>query len=385
MKKRLIVLLMAAVMALAMFGIVACGNGQQDNSQPVSGGSGVGVAPAPADPAPTEITVTDAYGRSVTVPAKVERVATVGSGVRFVVYAAGQEGIDKLVAVTDADQKAMAVRPYTAMYNSQLAALPSTSNGNHLVETTVDTEAMLALQPDVIISSRSAEECDQLQAAINIPVIGIKYQAQIFSDDVYTSILVVGQVLGTSEHAQACVDALKAWQTDLSARVAGKQSPTVYVGAISYKGSKGVTGTMGNSPVLKALGVTNVSDAAGQNGSFDTTLEQVGQWNADYMFLDANNATLVAKDYADNTAFFNQLKAVQDGNVYFVPPLNNNGTSIELGVCSCYAVGKVLYPDAFADVDLDKQFDEIFLAMDGKTFNAQLKEAGLGFSPVTFN
>ena len=42
-------------------------------------------------------TVTDAYGRNVTIPADVQTCATVGSAARFVAYAGGT---DKLVAVT---------------------------------------------------------------------------------------------------------------------------------------------------------------------------------------------------------------------------------------------------------------------------------------------
>lgn len=58
-------------------------------------------------------TVTDAYGRNVTIPADVQTCATVGSAARFVAYAGGT---DKLVAVTEMDKPATLARPYTVAW-----------------------------------------------------------------------------------------------------------------------------------------------------------------------------------------------------------------------------------------------------------------------------
>ena len=81
------------------------------------------------------------------------------------------------------DKPATPARPYTVACEQVFASLPTTSNGNHLMETSVDGEAMLELAPDVIISSCSARECDDLQDQIGIPVIGISYQDQMFTED----------------------------------------------------------------------------------------------------------------------------------------------------------------------------------------------------------
>lgn len=88
------------------------------------------------------------------------------------------------------------------------------------METSVDGEALLEIKPDVIISSRSAQECDELQSQLNIPVIGISYQDQMFTENVFESIQVVGDVLGTTEHAQQVVDKMNGWQADLDSRTA---------------------------------------------------------------------------------------------------------------------------------------------------------------------
>ncbi len=293
-KLRTALVCVIAAGALA-FALTGCASTQQDSSESAS---------------PESITVTDAYGRDVTVPADADTCATVGSAARFVVYAGAQDKLiaitemdtpgsparaytevyadefaalpttsngnhlmetsagaqDKLIAITEMDTPGSPARAYTEVYADEFAALPTTSNGNHLMETSVDAEKMLELKPDVIISSRSAEECDQLQQQIGIPVVGISYQDQMFTDNVYNSILAVGQALGTSEftdnvynsilavgqalgtseHAQGVVDALKTWQADQSGRTADipdEDKPTCYAGAVNFKGAKSFGGT----------------------------------------------------------------------------------------------------------------------------------------------
>ena len=368
-KLRTALVCVIAAGALA-FALTGCASTQQDSSEPAS---------------PESITVTDAYGRDVTVPADADTCATVGSAARFVVYAGAQ---DKLIAITEMDTPASPARAYTEVYADEFAALPTTSNGNHLMETSVDAEKMLELKPDVIISSRSAEECDQLQQQIGIPVVGISYQDQMFTDNVYNSILAVGQALGTSEHAQSVVDALKSWQADLSGRTADipdEDKPTCYAGAVNFKGAKSFGGTYAGYPPFEAVNVKNVADKTGQSGSVEVTLEQLGEWNPDFMFLNAGNMDLLKKDYADNTAFFNSLTAFQTGNLYTQPAYNMNGTNIETAICDAYFVGATVYPEQFSDVDLSKKYDEIFSTMLGADYYEQMKSLGVDFKTISFS
>ena len=150
------------VAALAVFTLTltACG----------SNSAASGSASDASSSAAVTKTVVDAYGRSVEVPKDAKTAATVGSGARFVVYAGAQ---DKLIAVTEMETTPAMNRPYAIAYKDLFANLPSTSNGNHLLETNVNEEQLMDLNPDVIISSRSAEECDALQKDTGIPVIGI--------------------------------------------------------------------------------------------------------------------------------------------------------------------------------------------------------------------
>lgn len=367
MKRSHGILLAALVAAVLAFVLAGCAGGTQ------------------ASNAPATKSVTDAYGRTVDVPADVQRVATIGSGARFVVYAGAQ---DKLVAVTEMETRSSNSRPYTIVHKDLFANLPVTSNGNHLMETSVNTEEMLKADPDVIVSSRSAAECDELQQTMGIPVVGISYQNQLFSDDVCTSISCVGEALGTSDHAQATVAKIKEWEADLDARtkdIPAAEKPSVYVGAVNYKDKKSFGGTYCGYAPLDAVHGMNVADSLDKKGSVDVDLEQIGVWDPDYMFLNAGNMELMKKEYADNQAFFDGLKAFETNRLYSQPAFNYNGTNVEMGICDAYFIGATIYPEKFADVDVAQKYSEIFTTMLGDDFYPTMKEAGMDFTSLSFS
>lgn len=365
------------VAALAVFALTltACGSNSAASGRASDASSSAAVTK----------TVVDAYGRSVEVPKDTKTAATVGSGARFVVYAGAQ---DKLIAVTEMETTPAMNRPYAIAYKDLFANLPSTSNGNHLLETNVNEEQLMDLNPDVIISSRSAEECDALQKDTGIPVIGITYQNQLFTDNVYNSITCVGEALGTEDHANEVVAKLKEWDADLKARtadIADADKPSVYVGAVNYKGAKSFTGTYANYAPLVELNAKNVADETGQKAAVDVDLEQIGNWDPDYMFLNAGNMDLMKADYANNQAFFNGLKAFQQGNLYTQPFFNFNGTNIDTGICDTYFIGATIYPDKFADVDLKAKYSEIYTTLLGVDFYRAMQQSGMDFKSISFN
>lgn len=378
MKKRFslkLATIFVAALAVFTLALTACG----------SNSAASGSASAASSSAAATKTVVDAYGRSVEVPKDAKTAATVGSGARFVVYAGAQ---DKLIAVTEMETTPAMNRPYAIAYKDLFANLPSTSNGNHLLETNVNEEQLMDLSPDVIISSRSAEECDALQKDTGIPVIGITYQNQLFTDNVYNSITCVGEALGTEDHANEVVAKLKEWDADLKARtadIADADKPSVYVGAVNYKGAKSFTGTYANYAPLVELNAKNVADETGQKAAVDVDLEQIGNWDPDYMFLNAGNMDLMKADYANNQAFFDGLKAFQQGNLYTQPFFNFNGTNIDTGICDTYFIGATIYPDKFADVDLKAKYSEIYTTLLGVDFYQAMQQNGMDFKSMSFN
>lgn len=320
--------------------------------------------------------VKDVYGREVKLPDTVNKIATIGSATRICVYAGAT---NKLIAITEADRPSE-LRPYTIANEDKLSKLPTTNNGNHLNEITVDKEKLMELKPDVIISSRSKDDCQKLQDDTKIPVIGASFQDCIFDGDLYNSIKIVGEVANTQEHAKKTIQYLDNCKNELNNKTNGKQTNNkAYRGAINYKGSKGITGTISNYCVYKAINIKNVADKDNMTSAYDTTEEQILNWNPNYIFTDCTNTNKVKNNIQNNPSVYSQIDAYKNNKMYSIGPFNNNGTNVEYGICEAYFTAKILFPEQFKDIDIEKKIEEIINVLDGSSIYKQLRDKGIYF------
>ena len=102
------------------------------------------------------------------------------------------------------------------------------------------------------------------------------------------------------------------------------------------------------------------------------------------IFFDANSMGLVNDDYAENPDYFNQLKAVKNGELYQWPNSTWHWTNVEIPLVSSYYVGKMLHPEEFSDVDFEKKASEIFDKFLGRPdFLTEINNSGMGYTKVT--
>lgn len=354
----------AGLLALAM---AACAGGGADS----------GAAPAEED---TRM-VTDAYGREVEVPAEVTSSAIDGGCTRLVIYAGG---VDTLVGLSEIDKKPNIGMPYSVVYAEQFADIPATSTAGP--QNTPYEEAILESGAQVVFSSKTdVGELDQLQEKLGTPVIGTS-QDGVFTDGVQNSILTAGEVLGTQERAREVIDQMDAWEEDLSSRTADvpdDERPTAYPGAVNFRGKHGFDGTNANYVPFEAIGAINVAARPDEQMGYLVDLEQVAEWDPDYIFLNPENMDLVNQGYANNPAFFDSLRAVQEGNVYAHPPYVFSYTNPEVAVANAYYAGVVMFPEEFDDVDPQAKADEIFEFFYDEPLMDTYEEAGMGFGKLT--
>ena len=120
----------------------------------------------------------------------------------------------------------------------------------------------------------------------------------------------------------------------------------------------------------------------GQNG-FEVDLEQIALWNPDIIFLDPANMDLVNEEYQNNKAFFESLKAVQNGDVYTMPSTNSAGPNITYLLINAYFTGTILYPEQFKDINIEEKAGEIMEKMLGMNFFDQMESEGLYYGKIT--
>lgn len=369
-----------ALAAALVLGLCACGAGTAPETQAPSA--------APAESAAPEggtRTVTDSFGREVEIPETVDTVVCTGSGaLRMISYL---QCTDMLVGVEDADKEYAdsPIRDYAYVYHDTFASLPSIGKGGGTANTAY-VEGLITLQPDVILSGYTQEALEELQRSTGIPCVSIRAQSINFIDEsFYTAMEVAAEVLGAEERCQEVLDYIDACKADLAQRTADipeEDKPAVYTGAVTFSGAHGFTGTYSNFGPFLAIGAANVADVMEEEGYFDADPEMVISWDPDIIFLDPGNMGLVNDEYETNPSFFEALQAVQEGQVYGLPSFNNYSTNVSYAIADAYYAGSVIFPEAFADVDIAQKTDEILEFLLGRGYYDEMAAHGLSYGVI---
>ncbi len=327
-----------------------------------------------------ERTIVDSENREVAIPETVERIVCVGVGaLRYTCY---MESADLVVGVEDCEVEAVISRLYNFVNIETFQDKPIIgSNGNP------NAESIIAADPQVIVLSAFAGvDADDLQSKTGIPVVVIPGSDATLDEKGYETLRILGELYGKQDRAETLTSYLKGLEKDLTDRTANipeEDRPTVYVGGVSFKGHHGFEGTEAGYGPLALIGAKNLADTTGQTGAFNIDVEQVLAWDPDVIFLDFNGMALINADYAENPDFYNSLSAVQNGKVYSQISFRSNATNLETALADAYYAATVLYPEAFADVDLDAKISEIYTMLLGVDPSEDLKEAGYAFRPIT--
>ena len=358
-----------------------------------------------AEATPETRVVTDVWNREVEIPYEVNSIVCLGSmGPRFAAYL---DVVDMMVGAEDNDINGMTVRSdYSPVYHEQLKTLPSVGSGGGSGENNGYAEEIIQLQPDVIIAGFNEDACEELQEQTGIPVVSIRYRTQGFIDEgFYRSMRVFAEVVGAQERCEAVlsyVDACKADLNDRTKDVPDENKPKAYTGAVTFNGRHGFAFTYVNFPAFTAVNALNVADvlleertgeaaaeaaASGKayigNDGFEVDLEQIIAWDPDIVFLDPGNMDLVNDEYANNPGFFDSLRAIQEGQVYTMSSTNAAGPNVTYLLINAYYAGTILYPEQFADINLEEKAGEIMELMLGEDFFDQMQDGGLYYGTIT--
>lgn len=332
------------------------------------------------------LVIKDALGREVEIPAQAEKFVNVGVGsLRLYTYVAP---VEKLVGVEENEKTQSKGVPYSIVNHDSLVDLPVIGQGGP--KGSLNPEQIMEVAPDVIFSSFSGDvaEMDDLQEQTGIPVVGLSYGPtnDVFDKDLYYSLEIIGKVTREEERAKQVIDQLKTYENDLDQRtrdIKEEDKPSVYVGALGYKGPQGIESTRGNYTLLNALNSINVVDESQVEGSVLLDKEQILEWDPDYIFIDLDGYHIVKEDYQDKPEFYESLTAVKEEKVYAQLPYVLLKTNLETAIADAYYMGTVLYPENFEDIDPVEKADEIYESLLGVPFYEQMEKDYRGFGPLT--
>ena len=382
--KKLIALLLATAM---LFCMAACGKNNDANNDKVQSGTQQTPDNEQAlntDEPKTRI-VTDALGREVEIPAKVESIVPLGNTPRMISYL----GLaDLAVGIEECEIASSPIQAYAYPHVEKWSTLPNCGT-NSMGETAYYPEQIMIANPDVILSTDNTEVADNLQTQTGIPVVCVS-QGTLFGDDYDQSLRILADVCGVSDRAEALIKFIDDSLADLAARAAtvtDEGKPTVLGAGATFKGSHSIDGVYTNYSVFEVLAANDVAEEiAGESGSSGVMVdrEQILAWDPEIIFFDSGSMGLINTDYAENPGYFEQLQAVQTGNLYQWPNSTWHWSNVEIPLVSAYYVGTLLYPEAFADIDFEAKASEIFDMFLGEPdYLTVLETEGAGYGKVT--
>ena len=365
MKKSILALILSLVMMLSL---CACGGKAEpeatntpETTQPSASVETETTAPAETESPATDYAVTDLLGRTVTIPAGAESFACIGPGcLRLYTYVADPA---QLAGVEAAEFTSWGTsgRPYAMAIEEIAADLPNIGPGGP--GNAPDAELLFTAAPDVIFTMYNSDisSIDELQSKTGIPVVALSYgDTGVFDPCIYDSMTLIGQITGHTDRAAEVVAYMQNLATELTEITANvEDKPSVYLGCQSNRGSHGIESTVGNYILFDIMGIRNAAGEAGIPEYAMIDKEQIIEMDPDIIIIDAGGYDLLVEDYNANPEFYNSLRAFKEDKVYMQMPYNYYSTNLEIAMADAYYIGSVVYPELFADTDIQTKFAEI--------------------------
>ena len=323
--------------------------------------------------------ITDMSGRLVTVPRNPARVVALAPGtLRLLVYLQAQ---DLVVGVEDMEKANPRGRPYW-LANPQLHELPRCGPGGPAaINRRPELETLLLLNPQIIfVTYMDAKLADSVQQVLNIPVVILSYGGfASFDATVYDSLHLAGAILNRSARAHEVVAVMETLRMDLDRRtrdIPHEQQPPVYVGGLGYRGAQGLESTQKHYIPFAWVNARNLADQLDDGGGSHLTVnrEVLLDLNPSTIFIDGGGLRLIAAHFHKHPEYYNGLAAFEQRRVFMLLPFNWYVTNIDTALADAYAVGAILYPDRFADIDPEAQADEIFTFLVGRPVYEQMRQ-----------
>jgi iron complex transport system substrate-binding protein len=327
-------------------------------------------------------TVRDYLGRTLSLPENPAHIICSGAGcLRYITYLQNQ---DRVVAVDTLETRDnfFDARPY-ALANPQFKDLPIFGEMRGMD----NPELILTLDPspDVIFKTYPGmgHNPQELQEKTGIPVVTLNYGDLVDArHDFYSSLRLVAQILDNQNRAEDVITFIEACIADLHNRtkeITKQGGKTCYIGGVAFKGPLGLQSTETAYPPFVFTHTANAALTDTKNSYITVSKEKIIEWDPDIIFIDC--ATMQSDPRANavyelkNDPAYSNLKAVKTKQVYAVIPYNWYTQNYGSTLANAYYIGRILYPDAFTDIDPEKKADEIYEFLVGKPVFTELNRS----------
>ncbi len=298
------------------------------------------LAPAALAPRARAATVTDATGRALQVPAKVERVFPAGPPAAILLYTLAPDLLLGWPRANRPEECAYMLPDICA--KAEIGRI--TGRGN-----TANLELVLALKPDLILDVGSTSATFVSLASRVQDQTGIPYALLDGRfDAIPATYRRLGELTGRSDRAET----LARYAEDTMRTIAGRitpvtpaERPRVYYA----RGPRGLTTGLGSSINVETIEMLAQNVASGNKGGLaNVSIEQVLLWDPEVIVtIDQEFAATVRSDPA-----WASVAAVRDSRVHLSPKMPFGWVDFPPSVnrlIGLWWLAKILYPDKFSE------------------------------------
>ena len=308
----------------------------------------------PAAPVENTRTVIDHDGVEVTLPEKVERIVVCDILPLPSVLAVFFDSAEKIVGMSGTSMSAAANGLLGELYPEILDAETGFIDGS-----TVNTEELMKLQPDVVFYNASRKELGEQLRKAGFPAVAISVNKWEYDciETLNQWAALLGEIFPENDRREAVAAYSEKIYSMVQDRVRDipERQRVLYL----YQYSETNLLTSGQKFFgqwwADAIGAVNVAQELTTDNSVAVNMEQIYAWDPELIFI-TNFTTAEPEDLYGNTVGvydWSGIQAVKDRQVYKMP----------LGMYRSYTPGadtpvtllwmaKTAYPEQFADIDI---------------------------------
>ncbi|MCL6447068.1 MAG: ABC transporter substrate-binding protein [Armatimonadetes bacterium] len=325
-------------------------------------------------PAAQTRTIVDQLGRTVEIPARVDRIVVLPMPLPSIIYALDGGG-EKVVGMHPTARAAVE-KSLLGTLALELKDIPTSFVKQ---EFTVNLEELLKLQPDVVFQwDHQKEEIEKIEKA-GIPVIAIRYGTQ---EDLEGWLEIIGDVLGKQERAAQIIAYHHRTIEYIKAKTAGispeKRPRVLYLYNEQLRtAGKGTY----NHFWIETTGARNVAESI--SGWGNANMEQILAWNPEIIYI-SNFCELQPEDLYGNKLKgqdWSQISAVKNKRVYKIPLAGYrwDPPSVESPLMLKW-LAKLHHPDLFVEYSVAKELKDFYASFYG--YDLSLEKAFQIVHPV---
>jgi len=297
--------------------------------------------------------ITDQAGRSVKLPQRVEKIASLWPEATRVVYALGEQ--NKLVGVDSASRTCpvlTAAFPGIKDLKDLGSAIGAMGGGG-----TFNMETLAEASPDIVFMSTDAKEiADKVQENLRIPVVCVRIHPMLKGKHSFNLFPIIGKCLGKEKEGSEMKNFLEkelSKITSVTSSIPTSEKPKVYQAF-----AQDLLKTIGVFDVISLAGGKSVAEGGAKGAAwYSVSFEDVLRWDPEIVVLHGFGRFNPQDLYADPG--WQKIKAVKDKRVF---KLTLGWTGWDPGgfVVNVMQNAKVFHPKKFTDLNVEKEANFIF-------------------------